>query len=52
MNTPRWRWWLFSMALWLFFRTDWEWPGTLMSWCVLPGWLASPDELASMQRAP
>lgn len=43
--TPRWRWWLFCAALHLYFAVDWDWPRRLMGWCVLPEWLASPEEL-------
>jgi hypothetical protein len=43
---PRWRWWLFCVALSLFWRLHRhgvEWPGELMSWC-LPLW--SSENLA------
>lgn len=39
MNRPLWRWWVFCAALWLHFKTDWRWPGSLLSWSVLPEWL-------------
>ena len=44
---PLWRWWLFCLALDLCFRTDWGWPGRLLSWSVLPEWVASPEEIAA-----
>jgi hypothetical protein len=47
--TPRWRWAIFCAALWLSWHTRWDWTGRLMSWSVLPGWLASPEELAAMR---
>lgn len=42
---PRWRWWLFCVALWLHFRTEWQWPARLMGWCAPPDWLANREEL-------
>lgn len=45
--TPRWRWRLFCAALWLSWHTGWDWAGRLMSWCVLPEWVASPEEIAA-----
>jgi hypothetical protein len=45
--TPRWRWWLFCGSLWLSWNTQWDWAGRLMSWCVLPEWVASPEEIAA-----
>ena len=50
MNMPRWRWLLFCLALHLSSR--WDWAGRLMSWCVLPEWLASPEELAAHASSP
>lgn len=48
MNRPRWRWFLFCASLWLSWHTQWDWAGRLMSWSVLPEWLASPEELAAL----
>lgn len=39
MVKPRWRWALFCAALWLSWRTRWDWAGRLMSWSVLPEWV-------------
>lgn len=50
--TPRWRWVLFCASLWLSWHTRWDWAGRLMSWSVLPEWLASPEELAGTNEHP
>lgn len=47
---PLWRWWLFCAALWRSWHTRWAWTGTLMGWCVLPEWVATPEELAQHER--
>jgi hypothetical protein len=47
---PLWRWWLFCVALRLSWHTGWRWAANLMGWCVLPEWLASPEDLAHHER--
>ncbi len=52
---PLWRGWLFCAVCWAWGRVglhEWKWLGALMSWCVLPEWLATPEELALMERDP
>lgn len=44
---PRWRWALFCVALKISWETRWKWAGDLMSWCVLPEWVATDEELAN-----
>lgn len=41
---PRWRWSLHSLALWLWFRTRWDWANRLQGWCVLRSWVAIADD--------
>lgn len=48
---PLWRWWLFCAALWVSWEAEWDWAGKLMSWCVLPEWVASPEELLAAREA-
>jgi len=43
MNRPLWRWWLFCLALDLWWRTRWGWASDLFAWCVLPEWLGVVD---------
>lgn len=47
MRSPRpfWRWWLFCFAVRAWNRTGWRWSLDLIGWCVLPGWVASPEEI-------
>lgn len=54
MNRPRWRWWLFCAALWLGWRThwQWEWVSRVYSWSVLPEWLATPEEIEASRAGP
>lgn len=44
---PLWRWWLFCVALDLWWRTGcrWNWLADLYSWCVLPEWLGDVCEI-------
>lgn len=36
---PLWRWWLYCVALDVWWRTWWPWAARLCDWCVLPEWL-------------
>lgn len=36
---PRWRWWLFCLALEAWWLWKWEWLSDLFAWCVTPEWL-------------
>ncbi len=54
---PLWRWFLFCVALDLYWRTGaWtkadHWIGRLMAWCVLPEWLGWDGEPLESREVP
>ena len=51
---PVWRWWLFCVALEVYWRAPykswlWDKSGDLMAWCVLPAWLGYSEADAITQ---
>lgn len=53
---PVWRWWLFCLGCWAWFRLDAKWGLSLLGWAVHPSWLTEAyeihDELAEVDNAP
>jgi hypothetical protein len=47
---PRWRWLLFCVTSDIVFRVRWKWAVRLMSWCVLPEWVATDEEIAGVEN--
>ena len=53
---PRWRWLLFCALSWCYARTRSysrleNWTADAMAWCVLPEWIATPEEIAASNAA-